>query len=68
MGIEFEYTAPSTHKQNGHDEWKISTLSKWVHVIFNGRDFCYFLSNGLWTEATNTATFWKLFFPLQKES
>ena len=56
MGMEFEFTTPSTPQQYSHIEGKFDTLFNLVHVMLNDRKFTAFLRNDLWDEATNTVT------------
>ena len=51
MGLEFEYTAPGTPKQNGHAEQK--TL--YGRALLSGCIIEKLLRNKLWAEAVITA-------------
>ena len=59
MGIQFVYAFPGTPKQNGHVEWKFTTLFNNEYAMLNCGNFSSFLRNGLWPEAPNTATLLK---------
>ena len=56
LGINFEYTAPGMHQQNGCVEHKFTTLFNWVHAMLNGGKFTIYLQSSLWAEAAKTAT------------
>ena len=47
MGMKFKYIAPGNPQQNGHIEWKFTTLLNQVLAMLNGRKFTAFLRNSL---------------------
>ena len=59
MESEFEYTVPGTPQQNGHIEWKFSTLLSGVYAMLNGGIFSVSFRNGLWAKVVITTTFLK---------
>ena len=56
MGLNFEYTTPSTPQQNGRMERKFSALYGRVRAILNGARLPLQLRQKLWAEAAATAT------------
>ena len=56
LGIEFEFTAPSTPQQNGIVEQKFATLYGRGRALLNEAGFNCAMQKGLWAEAARIAT------------
>jgi Reverse transcriptase (RNA-dependent DNA polymerase) len=56
MGIQFEYTGPSTPQYNGRAERKFAILYGRVRTILNGARLPKTIRDGVWTEAAQYAT------------
>jgi hypothetical protein len=56
LGIQFEYTAPSTPQRNGHVERKFTTLNGCVRATMDSAGLPEKLRKGLWAECAKTMT------------